>query len=175
MGEPVFDGRCDGVRLEIHRVRTSAGSHTWTQFCVRENDGRVGVVMVAEHVRCVLLVRQYRPAIAAWSWELPRGMGEDGDPLVDAARELREETGLVAASVRMLGFIYPNTGLLRTRVAVVGAQIVDVRPTSEPDGEIAELRWVDAAALSALIACGDITDGLSLAALMLRDAALSVD
>ena len=169
-GEIVFDERCETVRLEIRRARASVGAHTWTQFCVRENDGRDGVVIVADHARCFLLVRQYRPAIAAWSWEFPRGMGEDRDPLVDAERELREETGLVAASVRLIGFVYPNTGLLNTRVAVISAQIADIRPKSKPDGEVVELRWVDAAALSAQIACGELTDGLSLAALTLRNA-----
>jgi len=49
----------------------------------------------------VSLVGQYRFSSAAYSWEIPEGGGAmDVDPLESARRELREETGLVAADWR---------------------------------------------------------------------------
>src|SRR5205085_4423199 len=41
------------------------------------------------------IVRQYRPAVAAYTWELPAGLLEAGETPEDACRrEVREETGL---------------------------------------------------------------------------------
>ena len=49
----------------------------------------------------VTLVGQHRFALADYSWEIPEGGGPLGqDPLAGAQRELREETGLVAADWR---------------------------------------------------------------------------
>ncbi|MDR3506889.1 MAG: NUDIX hydrolase [Caulobacteraceae bacterium] len=51
----------------------------------------------------VTLVGQHRFPLADYSWEIPEGGGLIGeDPLVNAQRELREETGLVAADWRQV-------------------------------------------------------------------------
>tara|TARA_R110002096_G_scaffold124256_1_gene268793 strand:- start:710 stop:1300 length:591 start_codon:yes stop_codon:yes gene_type:complete len=45
----------------------------------------------------VTLVGQHRFALDQYSWEIPEGGGRlDGEPLEDARRELKEETGLTA-------------------------------------------------------------------------------
>jgi 8-oxo-dGTP pyrophosphatase MutT (NUDIX family) len=49
------------------------------------------------------LVGQWRYTINEWSWEIPEGGGAlDTDPLESAKRELKEETGLVAARWSMI-------------------------------------------------------------------------
>ena len=43
------------------------------------------------------IVRQYRPAVEGFTWELPAGMLEQGEDAADCCRrELLEETGLKA-------------------------------------------------------------------------------
>jgi len=50
------------------------------------------------------IVRQYRPALERYTCELPAGMVDAGEtPAETCARELREETGLVARRVHALG------------------------------------------------------------------------
>jgi ADP-ribose pyrophosphatase len=50
------------------------------------------------------LVRQYRPALEAFTLELPAGLRDPGEePAVSAARELLEETGFPALAVHSLG------------------------------------------------------------------------
>ena len=61
----------------------------------------------------VTLVRQYRYPVAQTLWELPMGMWEDrpdASPGDIAAGELREETGLRAASLVHAGILYQGAG-----------------------------------------------------------------
>jgi ADP-ribose pyrophosphatase len=50
------------------------------------------------------IVRQYRPALETFTWELPAGLVERGeDPAEGCRRELLEETGFPARAVHRLG------------------------------------------------------------------------
>jgi uncharacterized protein (TIRG00374 family) len=50
------------------------------------------------------IVRQYRPALERFTWELPAGMVDPGEaPAETCARELLEETGLTARRIHALG------------------------------------------------------------------------
>jgi 8-oxo-dGTP diphosphatase len=92
------------------------------------------VVLTEAPVPSLLLVqRKYPPFTGGWA--LPGGFVEEGEQVVDAApRELAEETGLRAGSLRMLG-VYDTPGrdprgwtvsivylaAVQTEVAVSGA------------------------------------------------------
>lgn len=57
------------------------------------------------------LVRQYRPAVEGFTWELPAGTVDAGeDPAHSACRELLEETGYPALACHPLGRTSPCTG-----------------------------------------------------------------
>ena len=63
----------------------------------------VGVLALDDADR-VLLVGQHRYALDAYSWEIPEGGVPIGEtPLEGAQRELREETGMDAATWREIG------------------------------------------------------------------------
>jgi ADP-ribose pyrophosphatase len=83
---------------------------------VRFRDGSPGIYGVVEKQDFVLvvpqepdgalhLVQQYRYPVGGRFWEFPQGMwGPPGtDPALAAAHELREETGLTAATLRHAG------------------------------------------------------------------------
>jgi 8-oxo-dGTP pyrophosphatase MutT (NUDIX family) len=62
------------------------------------------------------IVRQYRPAIEGFSWELPAGMVDAGeDAAACATRELLEETGYPAVAVHAIGSAVPCTARLPNR------------------------------------------------------------
>jgi len=73
--------------------------------------GAVSVVAVDDEQR-VFLVRQYRAPLDAESWEIPAGkkdiVGEE--PAVCAARELREEVGMEAATLEHLVDLHHSPG-----------------------------------------------------------------
>ena len=59
----------------------------------------------------IVLVRQYRHAIAQFAWELPAGSLKPGeDPAAAARRECHEEIGLVADRVDRIGSFFPTPG-----------------------------------------------------------------
>lgn len=63
------------------------------------------------------IVRQFRPAIEAYSWELPAGLVDPGEKPIDSCRrELMEETGFAAQEIHPLGEAYPCTGRLNNRI-----------------------------------------------------------
>ena len=64
----------------------------------------------------VIIVRQYRPAIEDYVYELPSGHLEKGEtPEQAIIRELKEETNCTAGKVILLGKNYPDTGRLENR------------------------------------------------------------
>jgi 8-oxo-dGTP pyrophosphatase MutT (NUDIX family) len=126
-----------------------------------------GVVILPVHDGAVALVRTYRYPIAAWQWALPRGFSHGADPLETAKIELVEELGVSATRLRLLGQVTPDSGLLDSRVAVVLAHAAETALAPRDHLEVAAARWAPLAEITALIARGELDDGLTLAALAL--------
>jgi len=64
----------------------------------------------------IIIVRQFRPAIEDYVYELPSGHLEKGEtPEQAIIRELEEETACIARNVMLLGENYPDTGRLENR------------------------------------------------------------
>ncbi len=60
-----------------------------------------------------IILKQYRPVVEDYTYELPSGHVEIGEtPAQAMMRELREETGCVSESVTFLGELTPDTGRL---------------------------------------------------------------
>ncbi|HET7383620.1 MAG TPA: NUDIX hydrolase [Pseudolabrys sp.] len=63
------------------------------------------------------IVRQFRPALESFTWELPAGMVDKGEPAAECCRrELLEETGFPARTVHALGCYAPCTARLSNRL-----------------------------------------------------------
>jgi ADP-ribose pyrophosphatase len=122
----------------------------------------------------IILVRQYRAALGRWAWELPAGSLKPGEDVEKAAaRECHEEIGLVADRLERLGAFYPTPGYCDELMNFYRAtQLREPRGNEhaqQDEDEDIEARSFSRAALTRMIAAGEIIDlktiaGLSLAA-----------
>lgn len=125
----------------------------------------VGIVAIDEADR-VLLVGQYRYALDRYSWEIPEGgVPFEEDALEGARRELREETGLDAATWRQIGtFDLSNSVTDEVGHLYLATELSAGQATPEGTEEL-ELRWVPFADTLAMLDRGEIPDAMSQLAL----------
>jgi 8-oxo-dGTP pyrophosphatase MutT (NUDIX family) len=112
-GELLFDHPL----LRLERQRLAAGPGEEREALVLAAPDWVNVIPLLPDGR-VVMVRQWRFGIAEPTLEIPGGVVDPGEtPAVAAARELGEETGYRAASLRALGEVTPNPAILANRCA----------------------------------------------------------
>lgn len=119
------------VRIIARDVEFAEGQPTQTYHAVDQQD-YIAILARAPDGR-IPIVRQYRPALEAFTWELPAGLVDpDEDPAEGCRRELLEETGYPARVIHALGTASPCTGRLSNRIhsffVETGQQIVDFSP-----------------------------------------------
>jgi ADP-ribose pyrophosphatase len=115
----------------------------------------------------VLLVRQFRHAVGEELLELPAGTLEPGEtPDACAARELVEETGFRARSLRLLIAFWSSPGILREKMHLYFA--ADLEKAEQHLDEDEVLRVEDFALADALdmIRDGRIADAKTVAGLL---------
>jgi ADP-ribose pyrophosphatase len=113
------------------------------------------------------IVRQYRPALERFTWELPAGLVELGEAAIDTCkRELMEETGYPARAVYALGNHAPCTARLSNRV-----HSFFVETAARAEGHAAEtgieLKLVTPEKLAALIQSGGFSMQMHIGTILL--------
>lgn len=154
------------VRVEEHEVTNPSGK-PGIYGVVGFKNRAVGVVPIDEEGH-TWLVGQYRYTLGEYSWEIPEGGCPAGEsPLEAARRELREETGLVADDYRLLldGVALSNSvsDERGTLFVATGLSQSDACPE---ETELLELRRLPLAEAVAMVRRGEITDSLSVIALL---------
>lgn len=156
--------------LRVREQRYTIGGAVKT-YTIIDRDHTVVIIPVSAAGR-TLLVRQYRFPTEEFSWELPMGGIDAGESFERAAaRELVEETGIRAERLSPLGNYRAVPGLTPQRVHVFLATVTD----DQLDRALAHANVDDIQARRALplndlfnlVAANEITDGFTLASLML--------
>lgn len=132
-----WEGRIFSV--EHLRVELADGSLDWREV-VRHHGGS-GVVAAVDGRVC--LVRQYRVALGCMTLEIPAGKVDPGEPReACAARELTEETGLVAERLELLTESYGAPGFTNEHTSVYFAHGLTQGAARPDDGELLNVVWV---------------------------------
>jgi ADP-ribose pyrophosphatase len=135
--ERIYTGRVVNLRVdEIDRYR-GGGRRTVE---VVEHAG--GVCIIARPTPLeIVLVKQHRHAIDGDLWEVPAGMIERGEPPLETARrELIEETGYRAESLRFLWSTYTTPGFCEERIHFFAADGLTAGEAEPEEDEQFELR-----------------------------------
>jgi 8-oxo-dGTP pyrophosphatase MutT (NUDIX family) len=141
------------VEIIERKVEFAAGSTVETYHAVGQADY---IAIVARTPSGEIpLVRQFRPAIERFTWELPAGLVDPGEePAETAQRELLEETGYPTRKLHPLGTTAPCTSRfsnwMHSFFVETGERNADFQP--EPGMEI---RLVDPQELRGLISAGE--------------------
>lgn len=127
------------------------------------------IYLLAWHSDKLIMVRQYRYPTGIESWEIPAGGSEAGETVLSAAaRELQEETGLVASKLEVIGTFQE----LSARSTGMG-HVVWCETLSDTDGAQHEEEGIIAQAafswteIVGMIKDGSISDSGTLSALMI--------
>ncbi len=166
------------------RARRTTALSPWMSVVAREVEFSRGAsveiyhaVEQADYIAIVALtpagkipiVRQFRPAIEDFAWELPAGLVEPGEKTIDCARrELLEETGFATRAIHPLGCNFPCTGRLSNRIHSFFVATGERLSTFQPEPGL-RMRLVTPADISRLIAAGKFVSQLHIGALFLAE------
>ena len=127
-----------------------------------------GAVIVAPllNQNAIVMIRQFRPALGRYIYELPAGTIDIPEkPLTCAKRELLEETGFCAKRFQKLGKIYPVPGYSTEVIHIFKAEGLIHGNATPEEYEVIENIHMSKAQVKNYFRCGKIMDGKTICAL----------
>lgn len=154
---------------------------TVREDAVRRADGTDGIFGVIDKPTAAVvipldgdrlhLVEQFRYPVGQRRWEFPMGTAPDRaelDPAELAARELEEETGLVAGRMELLSRLDIAPGMSSQRGHVfLATELTEGTSRREHTEQDMRTAWFPTAEFERLVRAGEIVDAQTLAAYLL--------
>ena len=160
--QKVFEGRVVNVTVDT----VSEGELTYQREVVHHNGSAVIVPIFDDGT--VALVRQYRHPAVRYLLEVPAGTLAKGErPEIGAARELKEELGLVAARLDKLSEFFVSPGFCEEKMWVYLATELSEGEQALEDDEIIDVVRLPIADALEMITSGEIEDAKTIIGLML--------
>jgi ADP-ribose pyrophosphatase len=160
--EMVYEGKVFGVRRDD--VVEPSGVRATREFVT--HPGSVVVLPLLGDGR-IVLIRQYRHAAKQYLWELVAGRIDEGErPQQAAARELIEETGYRAKSLRIFLDVFPTPGFLEERMYILLAEGLTSGEARPEEDEKIISRAYNRKELEEMIRTGKLRDAKTIAGLL---------
>jgi ADP-ribose pyrophosphatase len=158
----IYAGKVFGIRRD--EVIEPSGVRTTREMIT--HPGSVVVLPVLPDGR-ILLIQQYRYAARDYLWELVAGRIDPGEtPLKAAERELKEETGYRARSLRAFLEFFPTPGFLEEKMFLLLAQGLTPGKASPEDDEKIISRAYNHKELNEMLRKGKLQDAKTIAGVL---------
>lgn len=156
-----------GRKFSFERLTVTPPNAPPTTHDIVRHPGAVIIVPLLLHdAPGVVLIRNWRPSLERFLWELPAGTLEPAeDPAACAARELAEETGYSAATFAPLCRFHTSPGLSDELMHAFVATSLTPGPQHTQADEMIQVRVLPIPDALALIRRGELTDAKSILAL----------
>lgn len=158
----IYTGKVLNLRRDV--VVFPDGSESIREIC--EHNGAVAICAIDDE-RNIYIERQYRYAHDAEFLEIPAGKLDSADeiPLEAAKRELREETGLSADSIELLGVMIPSVAMYTEKIYIFLARGLHEGNQDFDDDEYIDVIKIPLDELYAMASRGELQDSKTLSAL----------
>ena len=160
-GETLFNGRI--ITLQKDTVQLPSGQ-TATREVVRHC--AAAAVLAENESGEILMIRQFRYPVGKVVWEIPAGLAEQGEAIIDtASRELQEETGWKPLCIEEFCEFVPTPGFCDERIHLFYAtQLISSQLPQDAD-ECIRAYFLSVEEIEKLLVSKQIEDGKTLVAL----------
>ncbi len=160
--ETIYRGALLHVRKD--RVQLPNGNESVREYII--HPGAVVILAFLDNGN-LLFERQYRYPLRQVFLELPAGKIDQGEAIIDTARrELREETGYMAAAWEHLGVMHPCIGYSDERIEIFAAHGLQLSGEKQLDhNEFLDVVEISPEEARQAVWDGRITDAKTIAAL----------
>lgn len=150
----VYTGKTISLRVDTVEIPNRG----YKKREIVEHNGAVGIIAITRENK-VVLVKQYRKAIEKELWEIPAGKIEPGEnPKESAIRELKEETGYSAQSMKLLHKFYTSAGFSNQKIYIYLAENLTSGSQDFDDDEFIETKEFSLNEVYDMIYNNDIED-----------------
>lgn len=153
------------IKVEHHNVLNPAGN-AGTYSVVHFKKLAIGILPLDENNN-TWLVGQYRYPLKTYTWEIPEGGGSlDEIPLASAQRELLEECGIIAKQWTLMQEMQLSNSATDEIAYLFIARDLEFTQAQPEETEELTVRKLPFEEVYQMVKCGEITDSLSVAAIL---------
>ncbi len=153
------------IGVQRHEVTNPAGN-PGIYSTIHFKNKAIGVIPLDENNN-TWIVGQFRYPLGKYSWEIPEGGGNPKIPYVEsAARELLEETGIIAQHYELLLSMDLSNSVSDEEALVYVARGLSFTDAEPEETEILQVKKVSFDELFRMVMAGEIRDAITVAAVM---------
>lgn len=161
--EVVYEGKI--INVEAHSIKLPDGKVGFREII--KHPGGVCILARDENNK-ILLVRQYRKPMEEYFLELPAGKIEkELTPYENAIKELEEETGYIAGSLKKIGVFAATPGILDEVIHLYIAKDLKKGEVGGDDDEYIDLYRLSDKEMETMIKNNEIKDFKTITAYLL--------
>lgn len=159
--EPIFQGKV--ISLQVDTVRLPDGKEATREIV--KHPGAAAVIPLLGDKEKMIVVEQYRKPLEKSQVEIPAGKLDQGeDPMEAAKRELEEETGYAAGTIKHVSSFYTSPGFADEILHLYVAEGLTRGSVNLDEDEFLEIDAISLEQAEQYIAEGRISDAKTIMA-----------